>query len=306
MQCRLVAFLSVLIASRWFAANGVPRTYCNSQHRNIQSDWRLHCTVSGKGSCIPQFCPWKTRMPDFLDHFEDIFQTILSAFSILKCSCPTFGSNQQPRWGLAERPSLQRKLVVDAGFGGGGSSTIIEHDVARDVAAQRKRTCPEEVALEDFLFHFKCSCPIVGSNQQPRWGLAERPSLQRSSSTIIEHDVARDVAAQRKRTCPEEVALEDFLFHFKCSCPIVGSNQQPRWGLALRPSLQRSSSTIIEHGVARDVAQRKRTCPEEAALRTVLLDLGLKEAELTDIRDVKGVGWDKYLGSSDMIESKVV
>ena len=65
------------------------------------------------------------------------------------------------------------------------------------------------------------------------------------------------------------------------------------------------SSTIIEHGVARDgAAQRKRTCPQEAALRTVLLDLGLKEAELTDIRKVEGVMW--YLGSFEMTESKVV
>ena len=68
------------------------------------------------------------------------------------------------------------------------------------------------------------------------------------------------------------------------------------------------SSTIIEHGVARDVAvQRKRRCPEEAALRTVLLDLGLKEAELTDIRKVEGVKWYPwYLGSSEMTKPKVV
>ena len=68
------------------------------------------------------------------------------------------------------------------------------------------------------------------------------------------------------------------------------------------------SLTIIEHGVARDgAAQRKRRCPEEATLRTVLLDLGLKDSELTDIRKVKGVDWDvAYLGSSDMTESKMV
>ena len=65
------------------------------------------------------------------------------------------------------------------------------------------------------------------------------------------------------------------------------------------------SSTIIEHHVARDGAvQRKRRCPQEAALRTVLLDLGLKEAELTDIRNVEGVFW--YLGNSEMTESQVV
>ena len=65
------------------------------------------------------------------------------------------------------------------------------------------------------------------------------------------------------------------------------------------------SSAIIEHDVARDVAaQRNRTCPQEAALRTVLLDLGLKEAELTDIRKVEGVVW--YLGSSEMTESQAV
>ena len=66
------------------------------------------------------------------------------------------------------------------------------------------------------------------------------------------------------------------------------------------------SSAIIEHHVARDgAAQRKRTCPQEAALRTVLLDLGLKPAELTDIRKVEGVMW-WYLGSSEMPESQVV
>lgn len=73
--------------------------------------------------------------------------------------------------------------------------------------------------------------------------------------------------------------------------------------LAERPSLQRKlvvdagfdgsgSLTIIEHGGKRNLAaQRKRTCPEEAALRTVLLDLGLKDSELTDIRNVEGVKW---------------
>eukprot|EP00434_Breviolum_minutum_P029498 symbB.v1.2.026084.t1/scaffold2508.1/size77433/4 len=73
--------------------------------------------------------------------------------------------------------------------------------------------------------------------------------------------------------------------------------------LAERPSLQRKlvvdagfggsgSSAIIEHHVARDgAAQRKRTCRQEAALRTVLLDLGLKDSELTDIRNVEGVKW---------------
>jgi len=68
------------------------------------------------------------------------------------------------------------------------------------------------------------------------------------------------------------------------------------------------SSAIIEHDVARDVAvQRKGRCPQEAALRTVLLDLGLKDSELTDIRKVEGVKWNpEYLGSSEMTESKMV
>ena len=50
MQCRLVAFLSVLIASCWFAASGVPRTYCNSKWR-----WRFHFAVFGwVGTWIPE------------------------------------------------------------------------------------------------------------------------------------------------------------------------------------------------------------------------------------------------------------
>eukprot|EP00434_Breviolum_minutum_P029499 symbB.v1.2.026084.t2/scaffold2508.1/size77433/4 len=76
--------------------------------------------------------------------------------------------------------------------------------------------------------------------------------------------------------------------------------QQPRRGLAERPSLQRKlavdagfggsgSSAISEHGSAQEVALS--SCPQEAALRTVLLDLGLKAAELTDIRKVEGVEW---------------
>ena len=66
------------------------------------------------------------------------------------------------------------------------------------------------------------------------------------------------------------------------------------------------SSAIIEHDVARNLTlPRKRICPQVAALRTVLLDLGLKEAELTDIRKVEGVEW-WYLGSSEMTEPKVV
>ena len=189
MRCRLVAFLSLLIASCWFAASGVPRTYCNSQHRNIQSDWRFHCTVSGwRGSCIPQFCTWKTRVFIILKTFFKPFYIVHFLFQYFPCSCPICGSKLAATvWGLAERPSLQRKLVVDAGFRG-------------------------------------------------------------------------------------------------------------------------LSSAIIEHGVARDVAaQRKRTCPQEAALRTVLVDLGLKEAELTDIRNVEGVMWyPGYLGSSEMPESKMV
>jgi len=68
-------------------------------------------------------------------------------------------------------------------------------------------------------------------------------------------------------------------------------------GLAERPSLQRKlvvdaglSSTIIEHGPARNLTLRSTwRCPQEAPLRAVLLDLGLKEAELTDIRNVEGV-----------------
>ena len=88
MQCRLVAFLSVLIASCWFAASGVPRTYCNSQHRNIQSDWRLHCIVPGwMGSWIPRCCTWKTRMPEISSFwrclsrdFRCIFYSNISPF----------------------------------------------------------------------------------------------------------------------------------------------------------------------------------------------------------------------------------
>ena len=147
MQCRLVAFLSVLIASCWFAASGVPRTYCNSKWMTF------HFAVFGwVGTWIPQGCPWKTRMPEissFWRHFSNHFRSICIPY--FPCSCPIWRSNQPPSWGLAERLSLQRKLVVDAGFGGGLSSTIIEHHVARDGAVQRKRRCPQEAALRTVL-----------------------------------------------------------------------------------------------------------------------------------------------------------
>ena len=161
MPCRLVAFLSVLIASCWFAASGVKRTYCNSEWMTVS----FFCFWMG-GHVDSTRLPLKKQSPEF-SSFDDIFQTIFQTISsfwrqysrdfrsicipYFQCFCPIFGSNPQPWWGLAERPSLQRKLVANDGIGGSGSLTIIEHGVARDVAAQRDRRCPEQAALRTVL-----------------------------------------------------------------------------------------------------------------------------------------------------------
>ena len=70
MRCRLVAFLSVLIASCWFAASGVPRTYCNSKWMTVS----LCCFWMG--GLV------NSRMPEF-SSFQEIFQEVLGALDIL-------------------------------------------------------------------------------------------------------------------------------------------------------------------------------------------------------------------------------